>query len=521
MQADSTGAMTRRGGAPGADLPEGSGARLLDLGVRREVLEGQNVVRGQAQHLRGVERAGELAGGEHGRVERLGGLVVRDDDERGRLRGADEVGQIQRAGRGGESGDTTTPRSAAQMAAHTLKRFGVFQVREELADEGENHALLILSKHRTARVGGTGVSSRPPHFNVSRRCPRYRDERCLGQHASSGGFEMNVWTKGIMIGLMGMLPLLGGCTRHSKSEHYYLISVNVDLPYWKTAAEGFEKAAAEYAVTAEVRGPNSFDPQAEVEEFRTVVARKPAGILVSVTNSSLLAPEIDKAIAAGIPVITMDSDAPESKRLYFIGTNNLQAGRLGGQRVAAQLNGKGNVVFFTMPGQPNLEERLKGYKDAFSSYPGINVVEVFDMKGDSGLAMDKAQEYLARKGKDRIDALVCLQSSAGKDVGEAIRRAKAAGDPGRLLIAMDTDVATLQLIKDGIVDSTISQKPYTMALIGLKALDDIHHYPEKTLGADYGLDPFAPFPAFVDTGVALVDKSNLDTILTRKEAASR
>ena len=86
----------------------------------------------------------------------------------------------------------------------------------------------------------------------------------------------------------------------------------------------------------------------------------------------------------------MDSDAPESHRLYFIGTNNLQAGRLGGQRVAAQLNGKGNVVFFTMPGQPNLDERLKGYKDVFADYPDIKVVEVFDMKGDSGVAMDKA-----------------------------------------------------------------------------------------------------------------------------------
>jgi ribose transport system substrate-binding protein len=328
-----------------------------------------------------------------------------------------------------------------------------------------------------------------------------------------------IWTKGIVVALITVLPLLEGCTRHSKSERYYLVTVNVDLPYWKTAAEGFQKAAADYGVTVDVRGPRNFDPQAEVQEFRSVVALKPAGILVSVTNSTLLAPEIDAAIAAGIPVITMDSDAPESKRLYFIGTNNLQAGRLGGQRVAAVLNGKGNVVFFTMPGQPNLEERLKGYKDAFSTYPGIKVVEVFDMKGDSGTAMDKATEYVARKGNDRIDAFVCLQSSAGKDVGEILRRAKGLGDPGRLLVTMDTDVATLQLVKDGIIDSTISQKPYTMALVGLKALDNIHHYPLKSLSGDYGLDPFSPFPAFVDTGVSLVDKSNVDTILTRKEAA--
>lgn len=330
---------------------------------------------------------------------------------------------------------------------------------------------------------------------------------------------MSVWTKGIILVLVGMLPLLEGCTRHSKKEHYYLITVNVDLPYWKSANEGFQKAAADYGVSAEMRGPSKFDPQAEVQEFHTVAARKPAGILVSVTNLDLLRPEIDAAIAAGIPVITMDSDAPASKRLYFIGTNNLEAGRLGGQRVAAQLNGKGNVVFFTMPGQPNLDERLKGYKDVFSSYPEIKIIEVFDMKGDSGMAMDKAQQYLARKGRDRIDALICLQSSSGSGVGEALRRAKAEGDPGRLLVAMDTDDSTLQLIKDGVIDSTIAQKPYTMALIGLKALDQIHHDPVRHMEGDYALDPFSPFPAFVDTGVALVDKSNVETILTRKETA--
>ncbi|HEY6413281.1 MAG TPA: substrate-binding domain-containing protein [Edaphobacter sp.] len=327
--------------------------------------------------------------------------------------------------------------------------------------------------------------------------------------------------RGILIVLIGTLPLLEGCTRHSKSEHYYLIATNTDVAYWKTAAEGFQKAAAEFGVTAETRGPANYDPQAEVQEFRTVVARKPAGILVSVSNSQLMAPEIDAAIAAGIPVITMDSDAPESKRLYFIGTNNLEAGRLGGHRAAAVLNGKGNVVFFSNPGQPNLDERLKGYKDVFSAYPGIKVADVFDMKGDTGTAMDKAQEYLARKGADKVDAFVCLESASGKDVAEALRRAKANGDAGRLLVAMDTDVATLQLVKDGVIDSTISQKPYTMARLGLKALDDIYHYPVKPLAADFGLDPFSPFPAFIDTGVSLVDKSNVDSILSRKVAGTQ
>src|SRR5277367_2123779 len=314
-----------------------------------------------------------------------------------------------------------------------------------------------------------------------------------------------------------MLPLIAGCSRHSKSEQYYLIATNTAVPYWKAGAAGFAAAGAEYGVSVDTRGPAGLNAQAEVDEFKAMVARKPAGILVSVANSQLMAPEIDAAIAAGIPVITVDSDSPESKRLYFIGTNNLEAGRLGGRRVAAQLNGKGNVVFFTNPGQPNLDERLKGYQDIFAAYPGIKVVEVFDIKADPGTALDQAGVYLARTGPAKIDAFVCLDSRSGVNVAEAFKRRNTTD---RLLIAMDVDSDTLKLVGDGTIDSTISQKPYTMAFLGLKALDDIHHYPVKPLSGDYGLDPDSPFPAFIDTGVALVDKTNLDPIL-KKQAANK
>jgi ribose transport system substrate-binding protein len=327
---------------------------------------------------------------------------------------------------------------------------------------------------------------------------------------------MIIFRKPILLALLAtVLPFLSGCSRHSKKETYYLVSTNTDLPYWKTAAAGFQKAGVEYGVTAEVRGPKNFSPQGEVDAFRDIVKVHPAGILVSVSSSQLMAPEIDAAVAAGIPVITMDSDAPESKRLYFIGTNNLEAGRLGGHRVAAGLNGKGNVVFFTNPGQPNLDQRLKGYNEVFATYPGIKVIEVTDIKGDSGTAMDKATEHLAKTGADKIDAFVCLESSSGKDVGEVFKRHET---KGRLLVTMDLAVGTLLLVQDGTIDSTIAQKPYTMGSLGLKALDEIHHNPVKGLGSDFGMDPFSPFPAFIDTGVSLVDKTNVASLLERTRA---
>ena len=66
-------------------------------------------------------------------------------------------------------------------------------------------------------------------------------------------------------------------------------------------------------------------------------------------------------------MITMDSDAPASKRLFFIGTNNYQVGITGGQRLAQELKGKGNVVVFTMPDQHNMQDRLRGYRDALGA----------------------------------------------------------------------------------------------------------------------------------------------------------
>jgi ribose transport system substrate-binding protein len=312
------------------------------------------------------------------------------------------------------------------------------------------------------------------------------------------------------------LMLIPGCgARHSQKEVYYLVATNVSLPYWETAIAGFKAAAAQDNVTAKIAGPDTYDPQGELAEFQKVVAAKPAGILVSVSDAAVMQPGIDAAVSAGIPVITIDSDAAASHRLYFIGTNNLEAGRLGGRRIIAKLGGKGNVVFFTLAGQPNTEERLKGFKDAFAMQSGINITEVIDIKGDASVAFDRTQALLAQTGTKKIDAFVCLDSASGKLAADAIKRT---GDTSRELVAWDVNPDTLQSIKDGVIDATIVQKPFTMGYVGLKALDEIFHDPPAQLNKDYGVDAFAPYPVFVDTGTSLVDKSNVDVYLAAAAA---
>ena len=302
-----------------------------------------------------------------------------------------------------------------------------------------------------------------------------------------------------------------GCEgRHSNKEVFYLISVNQALPYWQTVASGFKSAGSEYKVTARVVGPDGHDPQAELTELQNAVAAKAGGILISVADAAALQPVIDAAGNAGIPVLTIDSDASASHRLYFIGTNNLEAGRLGGQRVIEKLGGKGNVVFFTLAGQPNTEERLKGFKDVFSSKPDIKIVDVVDIKADAKAAFDKTQQYMALTGPKKVDAFICLDSASGKPVSDAVARTP---NSGRVVIAWDVNQDTLDAIKAGTIEATVAQKPYTMGYVGLKALDQIYHDPPLQLSKDFKADSFAPIPTFVDTGTSLVDKSNVDAYI--------
>ena len=296
---------------------------------------------------------------------------------------------------------------------------------------------------------------------------------------------------------------------HDSGEYYVFISANLQVPYWKTAGAGFAKAAAEFKLRSDFVGPQTYDPTAERDALNDAVQKKATGILLAVTDPVLLKDSIDKAIAAGIPVVTIDSDAPASRRLFFIGTNNYQAGFTGGLRLAQELKGKGNVVVFTMPDQSNLQDRLRGYKEALSRTPDIKVTRVVDIQGDPRIAFDTATEIVGKE-RDKVDAFVCLEAQSGKEVAGVLSSYHVTG---KVVMAMDTDEETLDWIqKDGIA-ATIAQKPYTMAFVGLQMLDNLYHHKPPSLEKDWSKDSYAPIPSFVDTGSGLIDKSNLDAFV--------
>src|SRR3981081_1664237 len=310
-----------------------------------------------------------------------------------------------------------------------------------------------------------------------------------------------------------VVSLINCGSAHDSDEHYTFVAANVQVPYWQAAAAGFSKAGDQMKVQYRFVGPNTYDPKGEREALQEAVQGKPTGILLAVTDPALLKDDIDKAIAAGIPVITLDSDAPESKRLFFIGTNNYQAGLTGGQRLAQELKGKGNVVVFTMPNQPNLQDRLRGYRDALERTGVIKITRVVDIQGDPRIAFDTATQIIGKE-KDKVDAFVCLEAQSGKEVAGVLNSYHITG---KVVMAMDTDPETLQWIQKGGIAATIAQKPYTMAFVGMQMLDNLYHHKPSSLVTDWSKDSFAPIPSFVDTGTALIDKSNVDSFLQAKK----
>jgi ribose transport system substrate-binding protein len=311
-----------------------------------------------------------------------------------------------------------------------------------------------------------------------------------------------------------LAPFLSCGGAHSSEEYYVFIAANVQVPYWKTAGAGFSKAADEFKVRSDFLGPQNYDPKDQRATLDQAVQKRATGILLAVTDPAVLKDSIDKAVAAGIPVITMDSDAPDSKRLFFIGTNNYQAGLTGGQRLAQELKGKGNVVVFTMPGQPNLQDRLRGYRDALERSGGIKITRVVDIQGDPRIAFDTTTQIIGKE-KDKVDAFVCLEAQSGKEVAGVLNSYHITG---KVVMAMDTDQETLELIQKGVIVATIAQKPYSMAFVGLQMLDNLYHHKPASLDTDWSKDSFAPIPAFVDTGSNLIDKANVASFLQSKNS---
>jgi len=317
--------------------------------------------------------------------------------------------------------------------------------------------------------------------------------------------KQTTW-KLLSIALLLSVGIFSSCQKpfHEETERYIFVAANTSLPYWQEAKAGFMGAARGIGVKAEFTGPDTYSPQDELEAFQKAVEKHPSGIAVSPARPELFKDAIDAAVKSGIPGVCVDSDAPESRRILFIGTDNYQAGLISGKRIAELVHGDGQVIVITIPGQLNLDERVRGVTEAFRKYPKIKIGRTLDDKGDPRSANDQISALI--DAKEKIDGMVCVEASGGPGAAEALHRLNLDGKIP--IVAMDKTPETLDFIARGVIAATVSQKPYTMAFYGLRFLDDLHHNIVHEF-KDWQTAPASPLPARVDTGTAVIDANNL------------
>ena len=291
---------------------------------------------------------------------------------------------------------------------------------------------------------------------------------------------------------------------HDPSEHYVLVAQNMNIPYFQEAWAGFTDAAQGLGVKAQFEGSASYGPEETLKALQGVIAQRPTGILVVPPQPHMFTAAINQAVQVGIPVITIDTDEPESKRIMYIGTDNLQAGRESGKQIASLMKGKGKLVVITIPGQFNLEERLQGVQEVLANYPDIKITHTLNSAGDPRVASGLLADLLKRD--EAVDGILCLDASSGPGAGDTVHSLHL--EDKVVIVAMDTDPATLDYIQHKVIAVTIGQKPYTMAFYALRFLDDLHHNVVHEF-TDWRTAPISPLPTRVDTGTSVIDLHNL------------
>ncbi len=278
----------------------------------------------------------------------------------------------------------------------------------------------------------------------------------------------------IVIGLIVIgATLIASCAKpyHEENERYVFVATNINLPYWQEAQSGFLDAAKSLGVRGELVGPTGYQPNAELLQFREIVEKQPAGICLSAGKPEIFKADIDRAIAQGIPVICVDADVPNSKRVLYIGTDNVKAGRESLKQMAELVGRSGNIAVISISGQRNLDDRVAGIADALKNFPAMHLAKILDDQGDARTAFDQTSDLIQKK--EKIDGIICVEATGGSGAAGALHRFSLEGKLP--IVAFDGDPETLDWIDRGAIAATVTQKPYVMSYYGLKFLDDLHH----------------------------------------------
>jgi ABC-type sugar transport system substrate-binding protein len=232
-----------------------------------------------------------------------------------------------------------------------------------------------------------------------------------------------------------------------------------------------------------------------------------------------LATAIDKAMDAGIPVVTVDADVPKSKRICFVGTDWYYLGVNQAKAAAASLKDKtGKAVLIGIPGADNTIAALNGYTTTMKELaPNITVEQqIYDSQSNAQKVAETVGNLL--KSDTSIVAVGGFDSTTGPGIAQAIKEANLVGKVFGTCV--DAELEHLQGVKDGALVAAVGQKRHFFTYYGVKMLYDYNHSKVRFTTDDTKAG-ITPIPAMVSTGFIVATPENVDLMIETAKSKTK
>ena len=296
-------------------------------------------------------------------------------------------------------------------------------------------------------------------------------------------------------------------------EVYYWVSNKANLPLFvQYDYVGMKRIAEELGVQVRVAGPTDFDIPGFIAAVEQVCAQHPAGVSVVGGWDPSLTEAVNKCVDMGVPTVVDDGDLPNSKRISYIGTNWTGIGEAQAKAMMAKLPKGGKVAVTSIINAGNMREGVKGFTDYIAKNGGgkFTIVASEDDNGDAAKAAEVTASLLA--AHPDIAGIAGMDSESGAGIIRALQ--EAGKKPGQVVVtAMEQTPDFFKNAKEGWAEGIIVQNRELFIYYAVRTLHDFNHNGLRTSGLDARAGG-VPVPPTVDTGVLVVNRSNVDRVLT-------
>ncbi len=255
-------------------------------------------------------------------------------------------------------------------------------------------------------------------------------------------------------------------------EKTFAIVYPIVHPFFEPVTKEAVSFGKSNGVSIITKAPEGTAVQQQIEIMENLISMKVDGIALCATDPNALAPYLNKAVDAGIPVINFESDMPGTKRYAFMGTDNYNAGVHLAHVVGRELNGKGKMIICTgLPTQRSLNERIRGIKEGLEkNYPGVKIVDLQTGQGDPALTLNVIEAQI--QANPDFDVFTSIDATGGP-VAVSIWRAKGWTTKNHKIITFDDMPENLAGVKEGRVTSVITQRQWTWGPKIVSVLQDV------------------------------------------------